>query len=238
MKKIIVTGCNGQLGRAINQMYKNRTDIEIVNTDVKELDITDIDKTLALVREVKPYAVINCAAHTGVDACETEVDSAYRINAIGPRNISIATRETGAKFMHISTDYVFAGDASTPYTEFDKPDPQGMYGKTKLAGERFVEQFAENYFIVRTAWLYGDGKNFVRTMLRLSETRDEVGVVKDQFGSPTSAAELARIIDALIWTENYGLFHGTCEGICSWADFAEEIFMLAGKNTRVKRITT
>lgn len=238
MKKIIVTGCNGQLGRAINQMYKNRTDIEIVNTDVKELDITDIDKTLALVREVKPYAVINCAAHTGVDACETEVDSAYRINAIGPRNISIATRETGAKFMHISTDYVFGGDASTPYTEFDKPDPQGMYGKTKLAGERFVEQFAENYFIVRTAWLYGDGKNFVRTMLRLSETRDEVGVVKDQFGSPTSAAELARIIDALIWTENYGLFHGTCEGICSWADFAEEIFMLAGKNTRVKRITT
>jgi len=238
MKKIIVTGCNGQLGRAINQMYKNRTDIEIVNTDVKELDITDIDKTLALVREVKPYAVINCAAHTGVDACETEVDSAYRINAIGPRNISIATRETGAKFMHISTDYVFAGDASTPYTEFDKPDPQGMYGKTKLAGERFVEQFAENYFIVRTAWLYGDGKNFVRTMLRLSETRDEVGVVKDQFGSPTSAAELARILDALIWTENYGLFHGTCEGICSWADFAEEIFMLAGKNTRVKRITT
>ncbi len=238
MKKIIVTGCNGQLGRAINQMYENRTDIEIVNTDVKELDITDIDKTLALVREVKPYAVINCAAHTGVDACETEVDSAYRINAIGPRNISIATRETGAKFMHISTDYVFAGDASTPYTEFDKPDPQGMYGKTKLAGERFVEQFAENYFIVRTAWLYGDGKNFVRTMLRLSETRDEVGVVKDQFGSPTSAAELARIIDALIWTENYGLFHGTCEGICSWADFAEEIFMLAGKSTRVKRITT
>ena len=169
---------------------------------------------------------------------ETEVDSAYRINAIGPRNISIATRETGAKFMHISTDYVFAGDASTPYTEFDKPDPQGMYGKTKLAGERFVEQFAENYFIVRTAWLYGDGKNFVRTMLRLSETRDEVGVVKDQFGSPTSAAELARIIDALIWTENYGLFHGTCEGICSWAVFAVEIFILAGKNTRVKRITT
>ncbi len=238
MKKIIVTGCNGQLGRAINLMYGNHTDIEMVNTDVKELDITDIDKTLALVREVKPYAIINCAAHTGVDACETEVDSAYRINAIGPRNLSIAARETGAKLMHISTDYVFAGDGNTPYTEFDKPDPQGMYGKTKLAGERFVEQFAENYFIVRTAWLYGDGKNFVRTMLRLSDARDEVSVVKDQFGSPTSAMELARIIDTLIWTENYGLFHGTCEGICSWADFAEEIFRLAGKNTRVKRITT
>lgn len=238
MKKIIVTGCNGQLGRAINQMYKNRTDIEIVNTDVKELDITDIDKTLALVREVKPYAVINCAAHTGVDACETEVDSAYRINAIGPRNISIATRETGAKFMHISTDYVFAGDASTPYTEFDKPDPQGMYGKTKLAGERFVEQFAENYFIVRTAWLYGDGKNFVRTMLRLSETNDKVRVVHDQVGSPTSAKELAKAIAYLLPTENYGLFHATCEGDCSWAQFTEEIFRLAGKKTVVEGITS
>lgn len=238
MKKIIVTGCNGQLGRAINQIYKNRTDIEIVNTDVKELDITDIDKTLALVREVKPYAVINCAAHTGVDACETEVDSAYRINAIGPRNISIATRETGAKFMHISTDYVFAGDASTPYTEFDKPDPQGMYGKTKLAGERFVEQFAENYFIVRTAWLYGDGKNFVRTMLRLSETNDKVRVVHDQVGSPTSAKELAKAIAYLLPTENYGLFHATCEGDCSWAQFTEEIFRLAGKKTVVEGITS
>lgn len=238
MKKIIVTGCNGQLGRAINQFYKGRTDIELVNTDVQELDITSIDKTMELVRSVKPYAIINCAAHTGVDACETEVDGAYRINAIGPRNVSIAARETGAKLVHISTDYVFAGDADKPYTEFDTPAPQGMYGKTKLAGERFVEQFAEKYFIIRTAWLYGDGKNFVKTMLRLAETKDEVAVVKDQLGNPTSAAELVRIIDKLIWTENYGLFHGTCEGICSWADFAEEIFRLAGKNTRVRRITT
>lgn len=238
MRKIIVTGCNGQLGRAINQMYKQRTDIELVNTDVQELDITSIDKTMELVRSVKPYAIINCAAHTGVDACETEVDSAYRINAIGPRNLSIAARETGAKLVHISTDYVFAGDADKPYTEFDTPDPQGMYGKTKLAGERFVEQFAKNYFIIRTAWLYGDGKNFVKTMLRLAETKDEVAVVKDQVGNPTSSSELVKIIDALIWTENYGLFHGTCEGICSWADFAEEIFRLAGRNTRVRRITT
>ena len=238
MRKIIVTGCNGQLGRAINQMYKQRTDIELVNTDVQELDITSIDKTMELVRSVKPYAIINCAAHTGVDACETEVDSAYRINAIGPRNLSIAARETGAKLVHISTDYVFAGGSDKPYTEFDTPDPQGMYGKTKLAGERFVEQFAKNYFIIRTAWLYGDGKNFVKTMLRLAETKDEVAVVKDQVGNPTSASELVKIIDALIWTENYGLFHGTCEGICSWADFAEEIFRLAGRNTRVRRITT
>lgn len=238
MKKIIVTGCNGQLGRAINVKYGNNMDIELVNTDVGELDITDIDKTIEFVRQVKPYAVINCAAHTAVDACETDVDNAYKINAIGPRNLSIAARETGAKLMHISTDYVFAGDASEPYIEFDTPDPQGMYGKTKLAGERFVEQFAKDYFIVRTAWLYGDGKNFVKTMLRLSETKDEIGVVKDQVGSPTSTSELVKIIDTLIWTENYGLFHGTCEGVCSWADFATEIFRLAGKNTKVKGITT
>lgn len=238
MKKIIVTGCNGQLGRAINVKYGNNTDIELVNTDVGELDITDIDKTIEFVRQVKPYAVINCAAHTAVDACETDVDNAYKINAIGPRNLSIAARETGAKLMHISTDYVFAGDASEPYIEFDTPDPQGMYGKTKLAGEHFVEQFAKDYFIVRTAWLYGDGKNFVKTMLRLSETKDEIGVVKDQVGSPTSTLELVKIMDTLIWTENYGLFHGTCEGVCSWADFATEIFRLAGKNTKVKGITT
>ncbi len=238
MKKILVTGCNGQLGRAINQLYSKNNEIEIVNTDVADLDITDISKVLELVRQIKPYAIINCAAHTGVDACETECDSAYRINAIGPRNLSIAATETKAKMIHISTDYVFAGDATTPYLEFDKPDPQGMYGKTKLAGEHFVEQFARNYFIIRTAWLYGDGKNFVKTMLRLSETNDTVRVVNDQVGSPTSAKELARIIDKLIWTENYGLFHGTCEGVASWADFAEEIFKLSKKSTQVVKVTT
>ena len=238
MKKILVTGCNGQLGRAINELYGQNHEIEMVNTDVADLDITDVDQTLKLVRQVKPYAIINCAAHTGVDACETECDSAYRINAIGPRNLSIAAAETGAKIVHISTDYVFAGDATSPYLEFDEPNPQGMYGKTKLAGERFVEQFARNYFIIRTAWLYGDGKNFVKTMLRLSETNDMVRVVKDQVGSPTSARELARIIDRLIWTENYGVFHGTCEGVASWADFAEEIFRIAGKKTQVVRVTT
>ena len=238
MKKILVTGCNGQLGRAINKQYSGVDKIEIVNTDVADLDITDIGQTLDLVRQIKPYAIINCAAHTGVDACETECDSAYRINAVGPRNLSIAATETGAKLIHISTDYVFAGDAKTPYTEFDKPDPQGMYGKTKLAGEQFVQQFAKNYFIIRTAWLYGDGKNFVRTMLRLAETQETVRVVKDQLGSPTSAKELAKIIDQLIWTENYGVFHGTCEGVASWADFAEEIFRLAKKNTQVVRVTT
>lgn len=238
MKKIIVTGCNGQLGRAINKELSGNKDIEFVNTDVAELDITSIDKVMELAREVKPYAIINCAAHTGVDACETDVDNAYRINAVGPRNLSIAATETGAKLIHISTDYVFDGKADKPYLEFDKPNPQGMYGATKLAGENMVKDFADKYFIFRTAWLYGEGKNFVKTMLRLSETHDTVRVVRDQVGSPTSAKELAGVIARLLFTENYGLFHATCEGSCSWAEFAQEIFSLAGKETKVEGITT
>lgn len=238
MKKIIVTGCNGQLGRAVNLEFQNNLEVEFVNTDVGELDITNIDMVMELVREVKPYAIINCAAHTGVDACEDEWDKAYKINAIGPRNLSIAASETGAKMIHVSTDYVFNGKADRPYTEFDKPDPQGAYGVTKLAGENMVRDFADRYFILRTAWLYGDGKNFVKTMLRLSENNDKVRVVGDQMGSPTSAKELAAAIAQLIFTENYGIFHATCEGSCSWAQFAEEIFKMAGKKTVVEAITT
>ena len=238
MEKIIVTGCNGQLGRAVNKLYANDGRYELVNTDVGELDITNIDEVMSFAREVKPYAIINCAAHTGVEACETEEDKAYKINAIGPRNLSIAATETNAKLIHISTDYEFDGKGTRPYTEFDAVGPQGMYGRTKLAGENFVRQFADRYFIIRTAWLYGDGKNFVKTMLRLSETNDKVRVVKDQVGSPTSAEELAKAIAFLLPTENYGLFHGTCEGDCSWAEFTEEIFRLAGKKTVVEAITT
>lgn len=239
MKKIIVTGCNGQLGRAINKELENNEEYELINTDVAELDITSIEKVLEMAREVQPYAIINCAAHTGVDACESQQDLAYRINAIGPRNLSIAAAETGAKLIHVSTDYVFPGDvAEKPLTEFDPVGPKGMYGKTKLAGEQFVKEFAQRYFILRTAWLYGDGKNFIKTMLRLSEDHDMLKVVNDQFGTPTSASELAKAICYLLPTENYGLFHATCEGDTNWADFARYIFKRAGKSTEVVGIST
>lgn len=238
MKNIIVTGCNGQLGRAVNEYYKNAADISFVNTDVAELDITDIDAVMRLAREVRPYAIVNCAAHTAVDACESQYEKAFAINAIGARNLAIASRETGAKLVHISTDYVFDGKGTRPYVETDPTNPMGAYGSTKLAGEEFVKEFADRWFILRTAWLYGDGKNFAKTMLRLSETHDEVRVVGDQFGSPTSTVELTKAIDALLFTENYGLFHATCEGSCCWADFAKEVFRLAGKDTRVEAITT
>lgn len=243
MKKILVTGCNGQLGRAVNKEYAGEA-VEFVNTDVMDsetsvaLDITNLDEVLKMVEDKKPDVIINCAAHTNVDACEKQWDSAYKINALGPRNLSIAAAKTGAKLIHVSTDYVFAGDGEKPYTEFDAVNPKSAYGKTKLEGERFVQQFARKFFIVRTAWLYGEGKNFVKTMLRLAESNDEVSVVCDQVGNPTSASELAKLIHYLEPTENYGIFHGTCEGSCSWADFAQEIFRLAGKATKVKRISS
>lgn len=243
MKTILVTGCNGQLGRAVNEIYKGSDEFELYNTDfnvdgVESLDITDVDNVIELFDKVRPYGVINCAAHTAVDLCEVQKDLAYKINAIGPRNLSIASKKVGSKLVHISTDYVFSGDEKTPRTEFDKVGPKAMYGITKLEGENFVRQFAENFFIIRTAWLYGDGRNFVKTMLKLSETHDEISVVNDQIGSPTSAKELARAIKYLIPTEKYGLYHGTCEGQCSWADFTEEIFRLANKKTKVNHVTS
>lgn len=238
MKTVLITGSNGQLGRAIASLYGNDRENELVGTDVRDLDITDIDAVMKRMREAKPYAVVNCAAHTAVDACESEWDSAYKINGLGARNLAIAAQETGAKMVQISTDYVFPGTASEPYVEFDRPDPLGAYGKTKFAGEEYVKQFSDRFFIIRTAWLYGDGKNFVKTMLNLAKSHDTVRVVGDQFGTPTSADELAKAIFSLLPTENFGIFHGTCEGSCSWADFAEEIFRLAKLPTRVERITT
>lgn len=243
MKKILVTGCNGQLGRAIRKEYASE-EVAFINTDVAEgdgilaLDITNVDAVLALVRAERPDVIINCAAHTNVNKCEEQWDLAYQINAIGPRNLSIAAADVDAKLVHVSTDYVFAGNGTHPYTEFDEPGPVSAYGKTKLEGERFVKAFARKYFILRTAWLYGDGKNFVKTMLALSDKHDEVSVVCDQLGSPTSAAELARMIHYLEGTEDYGLFHATCEGDTNWADFAEAIFRKAGKNTKVNHVTS
>lgn len=247
MKKIIVTGCNGQLGIAVNKLLGEDDQYCLVNTDVldpgfvnvdKLLDITNIEDVEQFVSEVKPYAVINCAAYTAVDAAETHLDLNYKINALGPRNLAIAAEKYGAKLIHISTDYVFPGTSEAPLTEFDPVGPKSVYGITKLAGENFVKEFSSHYFIIRTAWLYGEGKNFVRTMLNVAKTHDEVTVVDDQFGSPTSTKELAKAIACLLPTENYGLFHGTCEGSTSWDEFTREIYRLAGVSTKVKSVST
>ena len=248
MKKVMLTGAAGQLGRALQKVL-SPAEYELVLTDTAAaagaldapataLDITDADAVTRFVAELKPFAVINCAAYTAVDAQEADPDTAWRINALGARNLAMAGEECGARLVHISTDYVFSGEGSRPWRETDPTGPRSVYGETKLEGEAFVRQFSRHFYILRTAWLYGEGNNFVRTMLRLAESHESVSVVSDQQGTPTSARELARAIHALLPTENYGLFHATCEGETNWADFAREIFRLAGKDTRVDSVSS
>lgn len=235
--KILLTGANGQLGRELQKQYTGK-DTELILTDVKELDITDVIAVHKFVAEQKPDVIINCAAHTQVDKCEEQVDLAYKINAIGPKNLASAAFEIGAEIVQISTDYVFDGEGNSYLTEFDAPNPQTVYGRTKLDGENFVKTLNPKHYIVRTAWLYGDGNNFVKTMINLSKTHNELKVVNDQIGTPTSTVDLARVIVKLIDEKNYGLFHCTCKGVCSWYDFAKEIFRLKNININVIPCTT
>ena len=246
MKKILLTGCSGQLGHALQEVYGNEA--EFILTDMAgiidsvpggiALDISDAAQVHDLITKERPDVVINCAAITNVDGCESNYDLAYRVNALGPRNLAASTDEIGAKLIHISTDYVFPGTDPNPLKEWETPNPISAYGHSKLAGEEFVSRFSTRWFILRTAWLYGEGKNFVRTMLKLSESHESVTVVNDQFGSPTSAIELARVIQRLEPTTCYGLYHATCEGQVCWSDFAMKIFELAGKSTRVIPISS
>lgn len=232
--KYLITGADGQLGRALNRELAGDNEITVINTgrqeksDIRCLDITDQEGVNRLVDEERPDVIINCAAHTGVDQCETQEELAFAINALGPKYLGMAAERIGAKMIQVSTDYVFDGKQDKPYVETDRPNPQCVYGITKLAGEEQAAKVCSRLFIVRTAWLYGDGKNFVRTMLRLAKEHDHFTVVNDQFGSPTSAAELARMILFLVKTERYGIYHGTCEGSTNWYRFAMEIFRQAG----------
>jgi len=237
MRKIMLTGPDGQLGRAVRNEYAN-DEAQIISVAHSDMAIEDLDAVLKRVSDEKPDVIINCAAYTDVDGCERNTHLAGRINAVGPRNLAIAAQKADAKLIHISTDYVFDGCGNRPYVESDPPCPVSAYGRSKLMGEKYVSELCHKYFIIRTAWLYGDGKNFVRTMLGLSESHDEVSVVDDQVGCPTSAAELARMIHFLERTEQYGLYHGVCTGQTSWADFAEEIFRLSGRTTRVRHISS
>lgn len=242
MKKILVTGCNGQLGRAIQKEYGDT--VEFIKTDMTQmdgvytLDISDLDAVRKCVADTKPDVIINCAAFTNVDGCEEREEVAFQANAIGPKNLAIVSKEAGIKLIHVSTDYVFAGDGSRPYVETDTPNPVSAYGRTKLSGEEFVQEFGEKYFILRTAWLYGDGKNFVKTMLNAAKTHDEVSVVCDQLGTPTSAVELSKMIHFLEGTEEYGIYHATCEGDTNWAEFTETFYAAKGITTKVNHVTS
>lgn len=235
--KVLLTGANGQLGRELTKQLKDKN-TELILTDVAELDITKVAEVNKFVLENKPDVIINCAAHTAVDKCETDVDNAYKINAIGAKNLASAALNIGAEIVQVSTDYVFDGESPTPRTEFDATNPQSVYGFTKKAGEDLVRAHNPKHYIVRTAWLYGDGNNFVKTMINLGKTNKELKVVNDQFGSPTSTVDLAKVIIALIENKNYGTFHATCKGDCSWFDFAVEIFRLAKMDVKVNPCTT
>lgn len=235
--KILITGANGQLGRELQRQYSKR-DVELILTDVSELDITDVVAVNKCINEKRPDVIINCAAHTQVDKCEEQIELATKINTIGPKNLAAAAFNVGAEIVQVSTDYVFSGDGDTELTEFNETNPQSVYGSTKLEGEKLVRALNPKHYIVRTAWLYGDGNNFVKTMIKLSKDRDELKVVNDQVGTPTSTVDLARVIIKLIDEKNYGLFHCTCKGVCSWYDFAVEIFRIKNINIKVKPCTS
>ncbi|PRR83051.1 dTDP-4-dehydrorhamnose reductase [Clostridium vincentii] len=248
--KIVITGGKGQLANEFKTIltsgeaeigkcpvdYKN---CETIYVDVDELDITDIAKVNEFMLKEKPDAIINCAAFTNVDGCESNKDAAFKVNALGARNLAIAAEKIGAKLLHVSTDYVFSGIGSVPLAEYDKPEPTSAYGTTKLMGEDYVREFSSKFFIVRTAWLYGYvGKNFVYTMMTLGKNKDSIKVVNDQRGNPTNANDLAYHILKLVNTEEYGVYHCTGEGECSWYDFAKKIMELSGEKCIVNPCTS
>lgn len=236
--KILVTGVGGQLGYDVCKVLTARN-IEHKGVDIADFDITDAESTVGYITSYHPDAVIHCSAWTAVDRAEDEIEKVRAVNAEGPRNIAATCREIGAKLLYISTDYVFPGDGERFYEPEDPTGPLGAYGATKLGGELAVRELLERYFIVRTSWVFGkNGNNFVKTMLRLAETRWEVSVVCDQIGSPTYTADLAPLLCDMIMTDKYGVYHATNEGVCSWAEFAQEIFRLAGKQVKVNAIPT
>lgn len=231
---ILVVGANGMLGRDLTTLIGD----EARGVDIDEIDITSLDSTSRILRTLKPRTVINCAAYTDVDGCESNVETAMQVNGEGVAHLAMACREIGARLVHVSTDYIFDGSKGSPYVEDDAPCPLGVYGESKLAGE-LNAVFNPDHLIVRTQWLYGlHGKNFVETMLRLAMDKDELSVVDDQTGSPTWTVDLARAILALLQTEHRGIYHAANSGFCTWNEFARAIFEEACLPVKVNGMTT
>lgn len=237
MQKVWIVGSEGQIGEAINEVL-NPLEIEALNTDKNELDITETDEVLRFGEIHRPDVIINCAGLTDMDLCEKEPEEAFRVNALGARNLSIVARKTGAKIVQLSTDDVFDGLAKKPYTEFDDTNPTTVYGRSKRAGENYVKEFTHKHFIIRSNWVYGKGNNFVNRVLEAANEGRALSVAEDQYGSPTSAKDLARIILHLIYTNEYGTYHATCKGVCSRYEFAREILRLAGKKDELNPVPT
>jgi dTDP-4-dehydrorhamnose reductase len=242
--KVLVTGASGQLGTDLCEVLR---DSELIPLTHEDIEISDMSSVKQAFNKYKPDIIVNTAAYVRVDDCEDEKEKAFQVNSLGARHVAVAAQELGARLVHLSTDYVFGGEAelrTTPYTEFDTPVPLSIYGKSKLAGENLVRHFCLRHFIVRASALFGvagssgKGGNFIETMLRLARERDELKVVNDQVFSPTYTRDLAQKIAQLITTEYYGIFHITNKGVCSWYELAAEILKLAGVKTLVVPITS
>ena len=248
--KILITGSKGQLGsQIIHMINKGKSELgeissqykssEVIGVDVDDLDITNLEAVQNFVYKLKPDVIINAAAYTNVDACENNEDIAFKVNAHGTRNLAIASEKVGARIIHISTDYVFEGNGNVPYREYDITNPVSVYGKTKLAGENFVRELSSRYFILRTSWLYGyNGNNFVKTILKAGKEKGHLDVVNDQRGNPTNAEDLSHHILKLALSEEYGTYHCTANGECSWYDFACKIIEYAGIKCTVSPMTS
>ena len=238
MIKVWIAGSNGQIGHALNEVL-DPLEIEVLNTDKDELDITDTEEVLNFGIVNRPDVIINCTGVTDTKLCEEEPELAYRVNALGARNLSIVARKNGAKMVQLSTDDVFDGKSKKPYTEFDDTNPLTVYGGSKRAGENYVKEFTHKHFIIRSNWVYGKyGHNFVNQVLEAAEKENTLSVAADQFGSPTSAKDLARMILYLINTNEYGTYHVTCSGVCNRHEFAQEILRLSGKKIELKAVPT
>lgn len=233
--KILVTGAKGMLGKDLSPILK-KANHEVFETDIEELDITQIDKVYEMVKNLKPEIIVNCAAYTQVDKAEQEPEKAFLINAAGAQNLALVCKDFNFDLCHISTDYVFDGEKKTPYTPFDQPNPINIYGLSKLAGEKYIQWVWNKFYITRTSWLYGrNGNNFVSSILELAKRQNEIKVIDDQKGSPTWTVNLSNAISKIITTRRYGIYHVTDEtdnGI-SWFTFAQEIINLSGSKTKL-----
>ena len=235
---VLVTGANGQLGNEMRLMAQNSSH-HYIFTDVEELDITDFNAILQTVKEKEIQIIVNCAAYTNVDKAENDFDIANALNNIAVGRLANAAKAQNATLIHISTDYVFNGQGKRPWEPDDKREPLNVYGQTKYEGELAIEEHVKKFFTVRIAWVFGvNGKNFIKTMLNLGKTHDHLTVVNDQTGSPTYTYDLARLLVDMIQTDKYGRYHATNEGICTWYEFACEIFKQAGMNVSVAPVSS
>lgn len=236
--KVLVTGVKGQLGYDVVNELKKRGHVP-VGVDVEEMDITDTSKVEEVIEHEMPDAVVHCAAYTAVDAAEDNVDICRKVNGEGTENIAKVCGKFDIKLIYISTDYVFDGEGTHMWQPDDQRNPLNVYGQTKYEGELAVEKYTEKYFIVRIAWVFGvNGKNFIKTMLNLGSTRDELNVVNDQVGSPTYTYDLAKLLVDMVESDKYGKYHATNEGLCTWCEFAKEIFKQAGMNVKVNPVSS